>query len=72
MNRILITGANRGIGLELCRQLNDRGDDVTAVCRSVSEGLNQLGLEVIDGVNVSDGDSVADLSKAVAGRQFDW
>ena len=72
MNRILVTGANRGIGLELCRQLNDRGDDVTAVCRSASEELNQLGLEVIEGVDVSDGASVADLSKAIAGRQFDW
>ena len=33
MNRVLVTGANRGIGLELCRQLSARGDEPVAVCR---------------------------------------
>ena len=36
----LITGSNRGIGLELVRQLKDRGDDVIATCRSASPELN--------------------------------
>ena len=32
--RILITGANRGIGLEMTRQALARGDSVTAACRT--------------------------------------
>lgn len=39
MNKILINCANRGIGLELCRQLAARGDQVIAVCRGSSDGL---------------------------------
>jgi len=38
----LITGANRGIGYEYCRQLNERGDTVIAVCRTASEELKQV------------------------------
>ena len=36
MSTCLVTGANRGIGLALCRQLAARGDDVIAVCRQTS------------------------------------
>ena len=31
--RILITGANRGLGLEMARQLAERSDSVFATCR---------------------------------------
>ena len=35
--RILITGANRGIGLEMTRQALACGDSVTAACRTLTE-----------------------------------
>lgn len=35
--RVLVTGANRGIGHELVRQLVERGDDVDAVSRTAAE-----------------------------------
>ena len=50
MADVLVLGSNRGIGLELVRQLAARGDSVTAVCRSSSERL-----EAISGVAVRSG-----------------
>ena len=44
MKRIFITGANRGIGLELARQCLQRGDQVFASCRQPDQAaeLQQL------------------------------
>ena len=43
---VLITGANRGIGLALARRLKGRGDDVIAAVRSSSAELDGLGVRV--------------------------
>lgn len=72
MNKVLVTGANRGIGLELCRQLTLRGDEVVAVCRQASDPLRSLSLRIIDGVDVNDSDSVNTLSATLAGMKLDW
>ena len=48
----VITGANRGIGLEFCRQCREAGHSVTALCREASEELKQLGVDMIEGVDV--------------------
>ncbi len=62
MTTTLITGANRGIGLELCRQMKARGDDVIAVCRHSSPELDGLGVRVEAGVDVSDASAVRELA----------
>ncbi len=53
MGVAVVTGANRGIGLELARQLRSRGTVVVAVCRRTSPELDALGVRVESGVDVA-------------------
>ena len=71
MTTSLVTGCNRGIGLELVRQLAARGDDVIGVCRSASAELRDLGIRVIENIDVADGADVARLRDALAGETID-
>ncbi|KAF1684644.1 short-chain dehydrogenase [Pseudoxanthomonas broegbernensis] len=71
MATILITGANRGIGLSLARRLRARGDEVIAVCRRGGPALEATGAQVVDGVDVSDARTVAALPQRLAGRVLD-
>ncbi|MCP9785840.1 SDR family oxidoreductase [Cyanobium sp. N5-Cardenillas] len=61
MATVLITGTNRGIGLEYCRQLQARGDTVVAVCRTPSPELEALGVRIEAGVDLTDGAAITDL-----------
>jgi NAD(P)-dependent dehydrogenase (short-subunit alcohol dehydrogenase family) len=72
MATILITGANRGIGLEVARQLAKRGDTVITACRQSSMDLEALGVEVIEGLDVTSDESVAALADRLGGRRLDW
>ncbi|MGA7297782.1 MAG: SDR family oxidoreductase [Rhodanobacteraceae bacterium] len=71
MSTWLVTGANRGIGLEMCRQLVERGDAVIAVCRNSSTELEQLGVRMVDGVDVREPGDCSTLRKALDGTQID-
>jgi NAD(P)-dependent dehydrogenase (short-subunit alcohol dehydrogenase family) len=71
MAQVCITGANRGIGLELARQFIDRGDRVVAVCRTASAELRQLNVELWEGVDVTDDASMAELVAGLEGRWLD-
>jgi NAD(P)-dependent dehydrogenase (short-subunit alcohol dehydrogenase family) len=68
----LVTGSNRGIGLELCAQLKQRDFDVIAACRQSSPALDALGVEVIESVEVSDLKSIAGLVAKLSDRHVDW
>ena len=71
MTTTLITGCNRGIGLQLTVQLRDRGDNVIGVCRTASPELKALGIRIIDGIDVSDGHSVQALKAALGDEPLD-
>ena len=71
MPTTLITGCNRGIGLQLVKQLAARGDSVIGVCRQASDELQASGAEIVSGVDVGDGASMPALKKAVGDRQID-
>ena len=65
MSTSLVVGANRGIGLDICRQLHERGDQVIAACRTPGtdlEGLGGTDFTVISGVDVADPRSVGELA----------
>jgi NAD(P)-dependent dehydrogenase (short-subunit alcohol dehydrogenase family) len=71
MATYLITGANRGIGYEYCRQLQQRGDRVIAVCRQPSNELKDLGVQVETGIDITQDDSVAELAQRLEGTKLD-
>lgn len=69
--KILITGANRGIGLELCRQYLERGEDIIATCRKSTPELSALDLRVIENVDVGSTSSVGRLAEELAEVRLD-
>ena len=70
MANILITGANRGIGLELTKQYAEAGHHVHACCRNPAgaDALNALAGEnvTVHELTPQDGDSVAALAGQIA------
>ncbi len=65
----IVTGGNRGIGLEICRQLAELGIKVILTARSTAAGeavtaeLQAQGLDIIfHRLDVTDGDSIAQLA----------
>jgi short-subunit dehydrogenase len=71
VSTILITGASRGIGLQLCAHLSARGEDVIAVCRTPGAELKELGVRIIDGIDVSDAQSIERLKREIADEPLD-
>ncbi len=72
MTTTLITGTNRGIGLELARQLKARGHRVIAVCRKSSKELDALGVQVETGIDIGRDESVEALRARVGTTPIDW
>ncbi len=71
MANVLIIGANRGIGLELCRSYSDRGERVVATCRESSEALQRTGAHIIEGMDVTRTDSIRELGKQLRDTTVD-
>ncbi|RLK46833.1 short-subunit dehydrogenase [Alkalispirillum mobile] len=68
----LIIGASRGIGLELVRQLTQRGDDVIAAVRSSNAELDATGADIHTGVDVTRHDSLHELADKLGNQPLEW
>src|SRR5437763_12296622 len=66
MPTVLITGANRGIGLEFATQYSADGWDVIATARQSSDELDALNVRV-EPLELSDLDSVASFGGRIEG-----
>ena len=71
--KVLITGANRGIGLEFVRQLAARGEQIFATCRNPNEALELYDLQMqypdqvlITGLDVTDQQSIAESHQVIS------
>lgn len=71
MRHVVITGANRGIGLELARHYHAAGWQVTAVCRESSAELDQSAKQIIDNIDVNQAESRKRLVAALQGQSID-
>ena len=67
----VVTGASRGIGRELARQLKARGANVVAVCRKSSPELDALGVRVEGGVDVTEPAAWLKLAERLAHDDID-
>lgn len=70
MKQALITGANRGIGLELARLYAANGWQVIGVCRESSSELEAVAARVIDRIDLTREADVLGLKQALAGEQI--
>ncbi len=68
---VVITGANRGIGLSLTKHYLQQGCQVFAACRVSSAVLDASGAEVVPGINVADQSCVERLRKALQDQPID-
>ena len=66
MPKVIITGANRGIGLEFARQYSAGGWDVVATARETSQELDALGVRV-EPLELTDLEAVTGFGERIEG-----
>lgn len=70
--RVAITGANRGIGLALAKELTAAGGKLVAICRSSSAELDALEPdEVVTGIDVTSDEACEGIVGKVKGGKID-
>jgi NAD(P)-dependent dehydrogenase (short-subunit alcohol dehydrogenase family) len=71
MANVVITGANRGMGLEFVKQYLAKGDTVYALCRNSSDELNQTSAKVFDKVDVGNPECLEKTLPALSDLKID-
>lgn len=71
MKHVVITGANRGIGLELARYYHKAGWRVTGVCRQSSGELDEVAAQIIAGIDLTSKGFIDQLVTALQGQTID-
>jgi len=70
--RVAVTGANRGIGLALAKELTAQGGRLVAICRSSSAELDALNPEeVVTGIDVTSDEACDGIAGKVTGGPID-
>ena len=65
MANIVITGANKGIGLALAQQFSEQGDSVTAICRNSSHEIEDVADQVISGIDLTNEEMIPGVCSLV-------
>lgn len=68
---VVITGANRGIGLAMSKLFAEKGDTVYGLCRNSSPELASLGVNVVTGIDVATEQGIQNMREALAGVSID-
>jgi NAD(P)-dependent dehydrogenase (short-subunit alcohol dehydrogenase family) len=72
MPNVLITGTNRGIGLELCKQFTEKkGFHLFACCRSKSADLEKLPVTLIENIDVTSSEAGSLIKKTLGKEKID-
>ena len=77
MATVLITGTNRGLGLEFVKHFLKRGDQVIATCRDSSQAPELLALDETNtslslmNLDVTDEQSMASFASSLGGTAID-
>lgn len=71
MATVVITGANRGMGLEFVKQYLALGHTVYALCRNACDELNNSGAKVINQVDVSNPETLPEALGKLAKIDID-
>jgi NAD(P)-dependent dehydrogenase (short-subunit alcohol dehydrogenase family) len=68
---VVITGANRGIGIELAKHYQALGDNVIGVCRETSDELDEIASMVIENIDVTNVNAVEQLKIVLSNQSID-
>lgn len=67
----IITGANRGIGLEITKQLLNKNYEVIALCRQSSKDLDALNCQTIEGFDIAHRKTIITTKKSLEDKTVD-